>query len=147
MPQYDVHKEATTKIMSIAVELHSMLEFDSVLVAWSWGWGTLSADFIDLEQWIEVLNKLDEYIRFIISEFGDRLLVSMLTSRSIFEAAEKTECMRERDQLCENSVQLARTILCWTSAMLERAIHKHVYNSIEVSKKHAYFFLLYPKCS
>lgn len=131
--QFNGDGAASANLLSIAVNLKNMLEFDSVLTAWSWGWGTLSADFIDLEQWIDVLNKIDEYLRFIITEFGNRLLVSMLTSQSIIEGAEKIECLRERDLLCMNSVQLARTILSWTGTILKRAIHKHVYNSVEVS--------------
>ena len=131
--QYNGDRAASANIISIAVNHQNMLEFDSVLAAWSWGWGTLSADFIDLEQWIDVLNKIDEYLRFVITEFGDRLLVSMMTSQTIFDGAETIECIRERDLFCINAVQLATTILSWTSTMLKRAIHKHVYNSVEVS--------------
>jgi hypothetical protein len=57
----------------------------------------------------------------------------MIDVPSLLMPSEKTAEILEREQQCEGCLQLAKTILNWTSVMLERGILKDLYNSIEVS--------------
>lgn len=133
IPQFDGDQGDKETITSFTLGLDNPHELNSVLADWKWGWGTLASDFVNLRLWIDVLNKLDECLRFIILEFGDVLLVSMIDVPSLLIPSEKTAELLERDQQCKGCLQLAKTILNWTSVMLERGILKDLYNSIEVS--------------
>jgi hypothetical protein len=133
LPQFDGDQGVKETITSFNLGLNNAHELNSVLGNWKWGWGTLASDFVNLRLWIDVLNKLDECLRFIILEFGDVLLVSMIDVPSLLMPSEKTTEILEREQQCEGCLHLAKTILNWTSVMLERGILKDLYNSIEVS--------------
>ena len=136
LPQFDGDQGEKETITSFTLGLNNPHELNSVLTNWKWGWGTLASDFVNLRLWIDVLNKLDECLRFIILEFGDVLLVSMIDVQSLLMPSEKTAEILEREQQCIGCLQLAKTILNWTSVMLERGILKDLYNSIEVRIKH-----------
>ena len=127
--EYHLVKE---KITSFTLNLNNASELDFLLTGWKWGWGTLASEFVNLNQWIDVLNKLDESLRFIVDEFGSELLITMVDARSLVKASEKTASMLEREQQCNSCLQLARTILSWTTVILERGVLKSVYYSIEV---------------
>ena len=129
-PQFDGDDGPKDTITSLTVGIHSMVDLEAVLNGWCWGWGTLSADFVNLRLWIDVLNKLDEFLKFIIVEFGDQMLVTLVNTTA--ESVEETPRITERDHNCSISLRLARAILRWTWIMLERAVNKDVYNSIEV---------------
>ena len=127
--EYHLVKE---KITSFTLHLGNARELDSILTAWKWGWGTLASDFVNLSQWIDVFNKLDESLRFIVDEFGRDLLISMIDVRSMDKPSEKSVSMLEREEQCNSCLQLARTILRWSTVILERGVIKTVYYSMEV---------------
>lgn len=127
--EYHLAKESIT---SFTLQLNNATELDALLTGWKWGWGTLASEFVNLSQWIDVLNKLDESLRFIIDEFGNDLLISMIDVRSMGKLSEKSASMLEREQQCNSCLQLARTILHWTTVILERGVIKTVYYSMEV---------------
>ena len=120
------------RITSFTLHLDNARELDLLLTGWKWGWGTLASDFVNLSQWIDVLNKLDESLRFIVDEFGSDLLISMIDVRLLDTSSEKSASMIEREQQCNNCLHLARTILRWTTVILERGVLKTVYYSTEV---------------
>jgi hypothetical protein len=141
VPQLDGYEQAKDSITSFTLGVDNALELDLILAGWVWGWGTLAAEPVNLRLWINVLNKLDECLSFIIFEFGDFLLVSTRNEALVYtvvgdtiydEKESNTLSTSEREKRCEDCLQLARTMLTWTSSMLEKAIHKDVYNSLEV---------------
>jgi hypothetical protein len=116
---------AKNALVAFVLGFHNLSELDNLLSIWDWGYGVSAADFINLGSWIQVLNKLDECLSFILTEFGDSLIVSMFSECSIEDKNQKQ---------CADAIHLASTLLTWTSNLLSRAIHKEVYNSLEVCK-------------
>jgi hypothetical protein len=132
----DRDEAAKNRIASFIPGHSNLSELDSVLSEWIWEWETLASDFIKMNLWVDVLNKLDECLRFIITEFGDLLLVTMVDLQA---TAPITADELERERQGVESLQLAKTILSWTGEFLNRAIEKDVYNSIEVCTLRKYF--------
>lgn len=142
-PQFDGNEGEKATILSFTLTLDNSHELELFLSNWKWGWRTVAAELINLRLWIDVLNKLDECLSFLINTFGDQLLVSMCTFQHVLDSQAKTlvpvHMTAERQKQCSDCLKLAQTILNWTSTMLERSIHKDTYNSIEVSQTVSYF--------
>ena len=132
-PQYDGDKGDRQTITSFTLTLDNYQELNSVLVGWKWGWGTFASDFVNCRLWIDVLNKLDECLSFIIDKFGATMLVTMVNLQPSSAPEPQTAAFLKREQQCAGCIELAKTILSWTGTLLEKGVLKNVYNSIEVS--------------
>jgi hypothetical protein len=131
-PQYDGDRGDKQTITSFTLTLDNYQELNSVLVGWKWGWGTFASDFVNCRLWIDVLNKLDDCLTFIIENFGATMLVTMVDLHSLSVPEPQTAAQLKREQQCAGCVELAKTILSWTAKLLEKGVLKNVYNSIEV---------------
>lgn len=132
-PQYDGDKGDKRTITSFTLTLDNHEELNSVLASWKWGWGTFASDFVNCRLWIDVLNKLDECLNFIIKEFGATILVTMVKLQSSYTPEPQTAAFLVWKQQCDGCIQLAKTILKWTSTLLNKGVLKDAYNSMEVS--------------
>jgi enolase len=127
---------AKNALVTFILGLQNLSELDDLLSSWEWGYEVSAAEFINLGSWIQVLNKVDECLNFILREFGDYLIISVLDE--CFKE-NKNEIVKEKEKQCADALHLATTLLTWTSDLLSRAIHKEVYNSLEVSRIQCYF--------